>query len=208
MTWQVWLAFVAVAAALIATPGPTVLVVLGCAVSAGPRRALASLLGVAAGDAVAITVSAVGFGAVLAASATAFTVLKAAGAAYLIYLGWQMWRAPPETLEGNPAQRRGTARGAIGHAFSVTVLNPKGILFFGAFLPQFIATGAPAPPQLLLLGATFIGLATGILGAYVLLLGRVRGLLASGGAMRVLQRTGGSLLIGAGVLTAALRRTA
>jgi len=208
VTWQVWLAFVAVAAALIALPGPTVLVVLGYSASYGPRRGLASLVGVAAGDVVAIAACAIGLGAVLSASAEAFTALKWVGAAYLIYLGIQMWRTPVSAVDALVKVHQESALGAIGHAFTVTVLNPKGIIFFGAFLPQFVSPGVPALPQLLLLGATFIVLAMVILSAYAVLVGSARRFLRSELAMRRMHRTGGTLLVGAGLLTAALRRHA
>jgi threonine/homoserine/homoserine lactone efflux protein len=184
------------------------MVVLGYAASHGPRRGLASLIGVAAGDVAAIAACSVGFGALLATSATAFTVLKWVGAAYLVYLGIQMWRAPAPAVDAVAEARGASARSAIGNAFTVTALNPKGAIFFGAFLPQFISPGAPAIPQLLLLGGTFIALATLILGTYAVLIGGARRFLRSPVAMRRMQRTGGTLLIGAGVLTAALRRSA
>ncbi|HEX7927704.1 MAG TPA: LysE family transporter, partial [bacterium] len=149
-----------------------------------------------------------GFGAVLMASAEAFLVLKWVGAAYLVYLGIQMWRAPAQPLAAIGEAATGSVWEAIGHAFTVTVLNPKGIIFFGAFLPQFIVPSAPALPQLLILAATFVTLATTILGTYALLMGNARRLLASPTGLRRMQRTGGTLLIGAGILTATIRRAA
>src|SRR3954470_1313046 len=129
ISFQLWLAFAAAAAVVIAIPGPTTLMVTGHAMSSGSRVALASLLGVALGDFTAIAASVLGLGAVLAASAEAFTALKWIGAAYLVYLGIKLWRAPAVPLGTAAALGSGrrSMRRAIAESFSVTVLNPKGL---------------------------------------------------------------------------------
>jgi len=207
VTFSLWLAFTAAAAGLIMVPGPTVLVVIGYAVSNGLRPAFASMIGVALGDITAMALSLLGLGAVLAASAEAFFVLKWLGAAYLVYLGLKMWRAPaglPAAFDGAPAVQ--PIRTMIAKAFTVTVLNPKGILFFSAFMPQFVDPAAPLAPQMAILGGTFVGLGFCIIGGYALLSGRLRGLFASPAAMRRFNRASGSALIGAGAMTAALKQ--
>jgi len=204
MPLDLYLAFVVAAAVVLAVPGPTILLVVATALGRGTGAALRSVIGVAAGDALAVTVSLAGLGALLAASAAAFTVLKWAGALYLIYLGVQAWRhAGAHADDSAPPPTDGTIR----KAFVVTALNPKSIAFFVAFLPQFVDPAAPAGPQWLLLGTTFVVLATvnGI--AYALLAGRLRRLFAGVTARRRLDRAGGTALIGAGVLTASLERT-
>jgi threonine/homoserine/homoserine lactone efflux protein len=210
MSFQLWLAFAAAAAVVIAIPGPTTLMVTGHAMSSGSRVALASLLGVALGDFTAIACSVLGLGAILAASAEAFTVLKWVGAAYLVYLGIKLWRAPAVPLGAAVAAqgqgRRRSIRRAIAESFSVTVLNPKGLLFFAAFLPQFIDPHQPTLPQVVVLALTFEALAAGSLVAYVLMTARARRLMDSPRAIRIMNRAGGSMLIGAGLLTASLRR--
>lgn len=206
MPVELWLAFAAAAAALIIIPGPTVLLVIGYAVSGGLRPAVASLVGVALGDATAIAVSFLGMGAVLATSAELFLVMKWAGAAYLVWLGVKLWRAPV-TLPGVDADApRLPPLTMMRTAFTVTVLNPKGILFFTAFMPQFIDPAAPALPQMLILGGTFVGLALSIVTGFAVLGARARHLFRSPAAMRAFNRVGGGVLIGAGALTATLKR--
>lgn len=212
ISFQLWLAFAAAAAVVIAIPGPTTLMVTGHAMSSGPRVALASLLGVALGDFTAIACSVLGLGAVLAASAEAFTVLKWIGAAYLVYLGIRLWRAPavPMGAAAGPKRRgageRRSIRRAIAESFSVTVLNPKGLLFFAAFLPQFIDQHRAILPQVVILALTFEVLAASSLALYVFMMARARRVMDSPRAIRIMNRAGGTMLIGAGLLTASLRR--
>lgn len=210
---QLWLAFAAAATVLIVIPGPTTMMVTGHAMSSGFRVALASLIGVALGDIVAMTGSMLGLGAVLAASAEAFLALKWLGAAYLVYLGIRLWRAPAVALQaavaaqGRPLLKARSVPGAIAASFSVTVLNPKGILFFAAFMPQFIDPHRATLPQALILGATFVAIATLVQTGYIAMMTRARRVAASPRAVRIMNRMGGSMLIGAGLLTATLRRS-
>jgi len=207
---ELWLAFAAAAAIMIMIPGPTTLMVLGHTVSNGWRIGLTSLIGVVAADICAITLSVLGFSALLAASAMAFTVMKWIGAAYLVWIGIQLWRAPPMNIKLGDltptAEKRTTPRDAIAQTFIVTLLNPKGILFFAAFLPQFIDQAMPLWPQVIVLMLTFCTLATLIQGFYITLMGRARSRIASPRALRLMNRTGGVMLIGAGLLTASLKK--
>jgi threonine/homoserine/homoserine lactone efflux protein len=207
ISFQLWLAFAAAAAVVIAIPGPTTLMVTGHAMSSGTKVAMASLLGVALGDFTAIACSVLGLGAVLAASAEAFTVLKLVGAAYLIYLGIKLWLAPAVPLATAAAGARRSMRRAIAESFSVTVLNPKGLLFFAAFLPQFIDPHQPTLPQVIVLALTFEVLAASSLALYVVMMARARRVMESPRAIRIMNRAGGTMLIGAGLLTASLRRS-
>ena len=101
---------------------------------------------------------------------------------------------------------RRSVRRAIAESFSVTVLNPKGLLFFAAFLPQFIDPHKPALPQVIVLALTFEVLASSIQAGYILAMARARRLMDSPRAIRIMNRTGGTMLVGAGLLTATLRR--
>jgi threonine/homoserine/homoserine lactone efflux protein len=202
---DIWLAFAAAAAVLIAIPGPTTLVVLGHTLAGGRSMGFLSLVGVAAGDVCAIGLSVLGFSAILSASAMAFEALKWVGAAYLVWLGIGLWRAPTAALSAEPGRRTRPAE-AILRSFTVTLLNPKGILFFAAFLPQFVDPGRPLAGQIAALMATFVFLATTIQGAYVLMAGRARHGIVSETAMRRMNRAGGAMLVGAGLLTATLKR--
>ncbi|HEY5598697.1 MAG TPA: LysE family translocator [Kiloniellales bacterium] len=207
MTLHLWLAFVVASGVLLLIPGPTVLLVIGYALSEGRRSALSVLTGVALGDFVAMSLSVLGLGAVLAASATAFTVLKWVGAAYLIYLGIVMWRRPRRPTADLAARRPSSDLAKLGHAFTVTVLNPKSIAFFVAFVPQFLVPTAPLSAQIPVLLATFVGLAVATNFAYAMAAGTLRQQVRQPRVLRALDRIGGSVLIGAGIATAALRRT-
>ncbi len=204
MSLEAWLAFTAASAILCAIPGPTVLLIISYSIAHGRRMAAAIVAGTALGDFVAMTASLLGLGAVLAASAALFTVLKWAGAAYLVYLGVMLWRAPVADQEAAPPPA--DPRRAFGHAFAVTALNPKGIVFFVAFLPQFLDPGRPMLPQLLICEATFLAVATANAVAYALLGSAARGAVRRPALRRAVNRVGGSLLIGAGLATAAARR--
>lgn len=206
MSVEIWLAFALASAVLVAIPGPTVLLVVSYALGRGRDTAWATAPGVALGDFLAMTLSLLGAGAVLATSAVLFSALKMLGALYLIWLGVQLWRT------GGPADVATALTASKGRmfrdAFVVTALNPKGIVFFIAFVPQFIDPAAPALAQFALMEATFVLL--GFLNAvlWALLAGSLRTRLASPPAIRLINRLGGSVLIGAGLLTAVTRRAA
>lgn len=208
ISFHLWLAFAAAAAVVIAIPGPTTLMVTGHAMSSGTRVAMASLLGVAMGDFTAIACSVLGLGAVLAASAEAFTVLKWIGAAYLVYLGIKLWRAPVVPLGTAASGRNGrrSIRRAIAESFSVTLLNPKGLLFFAAFLPQFIDPGKPLWPQVIVLMLTFDVIAAVIQGFYIFGMARARNRIMSPLLLKTMNRAGGAMLVGAGLFTATIKR--
>jgi threonine/homoserine/homoserine lactone efflux protein len=205
MSLDLYLAFVAAACLLLVIPGPTVALVLGYALGEGRRAALFIVAGVALGDLTAMTLSLLGVGALLAASATLFTVLKWIGAAYLIFLGIKLWRAPV----GDGAAAATTTRSGrrmFAHAYIVTALNPKSIAFFVAFVPQFMKPELPYWPQAAILIATFVTLAAINALGYALLASRARHIIRRPAVQRWVNRTGGTVLIGAGVMTATLRR--
>lgn len=205
MTLEIWIAYVVATTVLLMIPGPTVLLVTGYAISGGGRTGWWTVPGVVLGDAVAMVASLAGLGALLAASASAFAVLKWVGAAYLVFLGIRMWRAEP-TID-DEQNREDIGRWALtAHAFYVTALNPKSIAFFVAFMPQFVARSAPIIPQLLILGLTFLALAFVNISAYAALAAAMRKQMRSPGLVRAMNRAGGSILIGASIMTAALRR--
>lgn len=205
MTVELYSAYVVATLVVLAIPGPTIMLVVSYALSHGRKSALASITGVALGDATAATISLVGLGALLAASATLFTILKWVGAAYLVWLGVKLWRSPPLPLDTD-AVGPTNGRTILLHAWLVTALNPKGIAFFIAFLPHFIAPGAPVTPQLFLLGATFVVLAIVNAAFYAMAASAVRKQVRRPETLRLLNRVGGSVLVGAGVLTALVRR--
>ena len=198
------LAFAAASTALVLIPGPTVLLVLRYAFSNGRSVAVASAAGVALGDFVAMTASLLGLGALVLASATAFTMLKWVGAVYLIWLGIKLIRSAP--TEGLTPPRDVTANGVFGHTAAVTALNPKSIAFFIAIVPQFIQPQAPLLPQFAILITTFVTLAALNALAYALLADRLRRIIGKPSVLAWITRAGGATLIGMGLLTATLRR--
>ncbi|MBR9842560.1 MAG: LysE family translocator [Rhodobacteraceae bacterium] len=209
MSFEIWLTFVAASTVLLIIPGPTILLVLSYALSQGRPVALATAAGVALGDLIAMTASLLGLGAIVMASATAFTVLKWVGAAYLIWLGFKMLRGAshadaPELL----AAPKRAARGIFGHAAAVTALNPKSIGFFIAFVPQFLDPTRAMLPQFAVMIATFVGLAALNALAYALLADKLRQKIARPSVIRNLTRMGGITLMGMGILTASLKRAA
>ena len=205
MPIEQWLAFVAASAVLVAIPGPTVLLVVSYALGHGRRSAAATVAGVALGDTTAVMASLLGLGALLAASAMLFTVLKWAGAAYLVYLGIRLWRAPV-TEAGVPAAPPAAPWRIFLHAYGVTALNPKGIVFFVAFLPQFVDRSGDVAWQLLILGSTFVVIATANALAYALLASGARRAIRRPAVQRAVNRTGGGFLVGAGLLTVLWQR--
>jgi threonine/homoserine/homoserine lactone efflux protein len=207
MSIEHWLAFVAASAVLLAIPGPTILLVISYALGHGKKAAPASVAGVALGDFTAMTASMLGLGVLLTTSALLFTVLKWVGAAYLIYLGYKLWRAPVGTAEATEETQTRPGRIFV-HLYAVTALNPKSIVFFVAFLPQFLDATAPLLPQILIMEATFLVLATINALLYALMATVARRTIRKPSVQRAVNRVGGSLLIGAGVLTVAWRKAA
>ena len=208
MTLELWIAFTLASAALLAVPGPTVLLVVSYALGKGRARALATVPGVALGDFTAMTVSLLGAGAILAASTTLFTVLKLVGAVYLVWLGIQLWRAGGSMSEITPSGARADRPRMFWNAYVVTALNPKGVVFFVAFVPQFVDPAGSLLAQFAILEATFVLLAAANAAFWALLAGRMRARLQEPWALRLVHRVGGGFLIGAGLLTALTRRTA
>ncbi len=208
MSLQAWLAFAAATAILLAIPGPTVMLVVSYALSHGRRATLATVAGVALGDFTALMGSVLGLGALLAASAQLFTAVKWVGAAYLIYLGIKLWRAPAAVGDAaNGAAHAETRPGRIlFHAFAVTALNPKGIVFFIAFLPQFLDPARPMGPQLAVVTATFVGLASVNASIYGLMASAARRAIRKPAVQLAVNRVGGTCLIGAGTLAVAMGR--
>lgn len=204
MTWETWLAFAAASAVVLVLPGPTVLLVVSHALSHGRRAASATVAGVVLGDFVAMTASLAGLGVLLATSAELFTLLRWVGAAYLIYLGVKLWRSAPAG-GGLPGAEEQSPAALCAHAFAVTALNPKSIVFFVAFAPQFIRPDAPYLPQAAAAVATYVGLSAVNAALFGVLGERARKLAGDPAALRVVNRTGGGLLVGAGVATAAWR---
>ncbi|MDQ0135192.1 threonine/homoserine/homoserine lactone efflux protein [Neorhizobium galegae] len=213
MSLEHWLAFVAASSVLLAIPGPTILLVISYALSHGRKVASATVAGVALGDFTAMTASMLGLGALLATSAALFTVLKWVGAAYLVYLGIKLWRAPVSDQTAEVGEGEADAASAkplriFLHTYVVTALNPKSIVFFVAFLPQFLDLGQPLFFQMTVFEVTFLVLATLNATLYGVLASMARNTIRKPKVQRIVNRTGGSLMIGAGLLSVGLKRAA
>lgn len=203
-----WLAFVAASAVLLAIPGPTILLVISYALSHGRSAASATVAGTALGDFTAMTASMLGLGALLATSATLFTVLKWVGAGYLIYLGIKLWRARVRDNLSFEEDTRPSERPLriFLHAYVVTALNPKSIMFFVAFLPQFLDLREPLFQQMLIFEVTFLTLAFLNAALYGLLAALARNQIRKPSVQRIVNRIGATLMIGAGLVTIGWKR--
>lgn len=206
MSIQLWLAFVAASAVLLVIPGPTILTVISYSMAHGRRAQMPLVAAVALGDSTALVVSLLGLGALLASSALWFTAVKWVGGLYLLYLGVRLLRAGIAATELALPALPGAHWKLFANTYLVTALNPKGIVFFVAFLPQFIDPGADAGRQLWILGATFIVMATLNATLYAVFAGAARRLLSSARAQRGFNLTGGTLLSVAGVWALLARR--
>jgi threonine/homoserine/homoserine lactone efflux protein len=203
-------AFVLASIILLVIPGPTIIMVITQALAHGRKIALASVIGVGLGDLLATSLSIAGAGALLAASASLFQALKFVGAAYLIWIGYKMWRTPvtlPEISETEMVEVPAKTSVIFRDSFLITALNPKGILFFVAFVPQFIDSALPYAPQAATYVLTFTCL--GIINAAVFAFAAAgaRQTIRRPAVMKIAMRTGGSLLMMAGVAAAFTRRT-
>ncbi|WP_207477831.1 LysE family translocator [Arenibaculum pallidiluteum] len=158
MTLELWIVYALAALGLSLTPGPNGLLSLTHGVRFGLARTVFTVLGGVCGFMVLVAASLAGLGALLAASEAAFTVAKWVGAAYLVYLGFRLWRAPAPRVATAEAQGPGGEDGGLRlfvQGFLVAVSNPKALIFFAAFLPQFMVPGASYWLQFAILGGTF-----------------------------------------------------
>jgi threonine/homoserine/homoserine lactone efflux protein len=199
-----FLLFAAASLAFLAIPGPSVFYIVTRSLAQGRRAGVTSMLGVQAGGLVHVVAAAFGVSALIASSATAFTIVKYAGAAYLIVLGVRKLRSHGEAeddldLVGSASPRRLFWQGAV-----VNILNPKTALFFLAFLPQFVDPSAgPVAPQMLVLGVLLVGLGTLSDGTYALVAaGAGRRLRETTRARRTLDRLSGGVFISLGLVAA------
>lgn len=160
--------YTASACLLAVTPGPTMLLALSNGIAGGMRRAVWGILGAALGSSIVIGVVALGLGSLLAASVWLFDALRAAGVGYLMWLGYKLWHSEPADVGTTLHDARSAPHGsrALLKSLAVALSNPKALLFFAAFLPQFVDTAQPQGGQYLVLGAIFVGIDTLIMLAY------------------------------------------
>jgi len=201
---QLFLAFVLAVVLLLLLPGPNVALIVANAVAHGARFGLLTVAGTSAAMMLQLGLTALGMAGLLGALGGVLEWVRWLGVAYLVYLGVRLWRAPPADLTRiAPAPK--SPRAIFVRAFLVSLTNPKTLLFYGAFFPQFVAPDRAIPPQVALLAASFLTLAVVVDGGWALAAGRARFLLARHGRLR--NRVSGGLLIGAGLGLALARKS-
>ena len=204
MTLTTYLLYLAAVALLVLSPGPTMLMCITTAIHHGPRKAVLSAGGSVTAVLAVMLLSALGLGALLAASETAFTIAKVVGAAYLIWLGVKTFRSHPALL-ANDSEAGITAitgRASYLRGFLVGASNPKALLFFAAFFPQFLDPAAAFAPQFAILAITFVAFELAMLTACSFGVSRIAPILRQSGSMRWVNRACGGLftLMGAALL--------
>jgi homoserine/homoserine lactone efflux protein len=200
---QLYLAFVLATTVLMLIPGPNVALIVANSVAYGTRYGLLTVLGTSAAMVPQLILTAIGMTAMLAWLSQMFEWLRWIGVAYLVFLGVRQWLAEPVDLTRTRPQPK-SVRAIFGRGFLISLTNPKTLLFYGAFFPQFVAPDLAPAPQVALLAVSFLALAMLLDGSWALVAGRARGLLASRGRLR--NRVTGGLLVGAGLGLALARR--
>ena len=202
MPLDLYLAYVLACAVITLIPGPTVTVIIANSLAHGPRAGLLNVAGTQLGLALMMAVLVVGLSSVIAAMGWLFDWLRWAGAAYLVWLGWQLLRSPEAIAEARslPAPRGGF----FLQGFLVLMANPKALLWFGAFMPQFVDPKGNYVAQIVLLGVTAMAVALVSDGAYAVITGRA-GALLSKKRVRLVSRLSGGFLIGGGIWLALIR---
>jgi threonine/homoserine/homoserine lactone efflux protein len=198
--WPLFLAFMAASLVLAVTPGPAVIYIVTRSALHGRRHGIASVAGVAVGNLVNAWAAAVGLAALFAISAAAFTIVKIAGAAYLVWLGCRMLLAAAPAAD-TAAPVSAPLRRIFREGVVVAALNPKTAMFFAAFMPQFISAPEHALGQSLALGLIFVVVAGFSDCLYALAAGWLAPRVA-GGLLHRSQRAAGGILIGLGIFTA------
>ena len=199
------LAFLGIAALIIITPGPDMAMVTKNAIGQGRRGALLTTLGIVSALLIHVTVATLGLSALLRTASMLFTAVKLCGATYLIYLGVRaLWTSlhrhgdASGSINALRIEQRGDAMTAYRQGFLSALLNPKLVVFFATFLPQFVEPGQAVLPRMLLLGAIFVVMGLAWLTCYGLFVTRLRAFFASARVRRRMERMTGLVLVGLG----------
>jgi homoserine/homoserine lactone efflux protein len=206
MEWTPIVAFIGLTVVASITPGPAVLLVMAHGLKGGFASSFKASLGVQAGNGIYLTLSAIGLGAILAASETLFHAIKWIGAGYLVYLGIRA------IVNAKSAAPTGGREPILARPFTQATMsqlaNPKSVLFFGALMPQFIQTQQALLPQYLLLAAICFVVEMPVLAFYGWIASRGRGLFANPRSIAWRERLSGGALVAVGASIAAVRRSA
>ena len=203
MSLGLYIAFVAAVVALMLIPGPNVALIVSNALARGPRAGLATVAGTWAAMVPQLGLTALGMSAMLAGAAQAFGWLRWLGVVYLLWLAFRAFTAPADDLAATGPDRE-PLRALFLRGFLVSLANPKTLVFYAAFFPQFLDLHAPMAPQLFLLCATFLALAAIVDSGWALLAARVGGALQL--SARARNNLTGGLLLGAGIGLGLIRR--
>jgi homoserine/homoserine lactone efflux protein len=199
---DLYLAYVLACAVITLVPGPTVTVIIANSLAHGARAGLLNVAGTQLGLALMMAILVVGLSSVIAAMGWLFDWLRFIGAAYLVWLGWKLLRAPDAIAEAGSAPT--PTGGFFLQGFLVLMANPKALLWFGAFIPQFVDPKGDYIAQTVLLGVTAMAVALVSDGAYAVLTGRA-GALLTRKRVRLVSRLSGACLVGGGVWLALTR---
>jgi homoserine/homoserine lactone efflux protein len=207
VAWEIWLAYLGTAIAISVSPGPAAIQSMATGLTHGVRRGYWSILGLEVGLMLQLALVAVGLGAAMANSILAFHIIKWIGVAYLVYLAIRQWR----TAVVDPRERVGSAGdgGRISllvRGFLVNAVNPKGLVFLLAVLPQFVVPTAPLAPQYLAMGSTLVAVDVVVMGLYTGLAARLLRWLHTPRQQTVLNRVFSGLFAAAAVVLSLVRR--
>lgn len=206
MNFETWFAFALASTALVLIPGPNIILTINYAIRDGKRSGLATVPGVSAGAFVAMSLSLAGAGAVLATSVFLFSVMKIAGAIYLIWMAYKLWTAPDQQAKMDHQGSGGSLRTIFWQSFFISALNPKGPVFYVSFVPQFISINAPIFQQFSILVVTFVIIAA-LNGMFWLFFANgLREQFQRPLVLKIANRIGASCLFVAGIFTAKASR--
>ena len=201
MTLEIYLAYIAACFLIAVIPGPTVTVIIANSLAHGTRAGLLNVAGTQLGLGLMMAILVVGLSSVIAAMGWLFDWLRWAGAAYLVWIGWKLLRSPDSLDQPAASTPRG---GFLLQGFLVLMANPKALLWFGAFIPQFVDPQGNYVAQIILLGVTAMAIALVSDGGYAVLTGRA-GAVLSRKRIRLVSRLSGTCLIGGGIWLALTR---
>ena len=208
MELGVWITYLVATIILSLSPGPGVFSSISAGLHHGFRLGVWNGIGMQLANLILMAIVALGLGAILLASETAFSVVKWVGVGYLIYLGIVTWRAPAKAFEEDRDDEETTARGIFMRGFWVNLTNPKGIIFCAAILPQFVDASRPPLLQYALLAVTTFVVDIAVMSAYTAAAAKVLGAMRDPAKLRWVNRGLGSAFVAAGVALATFRRAA
>jgi homoserine/homoserine lactone efflux protein len=206
MDWSVWVTFFVASWLISLSPGAGAVYAMSNGLAHGFKRGYVAVAGLILGIWTILIVGVLGFGVVLSTTRHAFTILKWFGVAYLLYLGWQQFRAPVQAIQAQAVGNAFNARSAIAKGWAINATNPKGVLFMLAVVPQFINADQPLLPQYLVIGATLAFTDAVVMAGYTLLAAKVLGAFRAPAQVRVVNRVFAGLFVMAAVLLASFKK--